>query len=323
MLVRDAIVAWVTPDQHGHFIGPPVRPRSRAGRECLAKHLRDAIGDVDVNELGAGHVWHVQQHCQSLGLSNATCNHVTHSVLRALLRDLESVGLVDASVFSRLRRAKPLRKVKPERLMAYDAEQRDRAIEAFRGHWAFAIVAFLFLTGCRVGEAAGLQWRDVGKRTISIMRGRTGREITDCKTDHSQRVIGCPDALLAVLAALPRRGDEDFVFLGRHGKLPVDVHTLRARAWVPVLARAGLPPLPIHGARHTWATIALTSGIPIAQVAAHLGNTEREVAKTYSHVLPRFDPNAAIGRPITAGPPLTPPSVLAITGERPRLYRVK
>ena len=30
------------------------------------------------------------------------------------------------------------------------------------------------------------------------------------------------------------------------------------------LKAAGLPPLPIHGARHTYATIALTSGVPIA-----------------------------------------------------------
>jgi len=153
---------------------------------------------------------------------------------------------------------------------------------------------------------------------VSIRRGRIGKVITDCKTEHSQRLISVPDDLVEVLAQIPRTVEgNEWVFKGRHGKLPVDVHTFRRSVWIPKLAEAELPPLVIHGARHTWATVALSSGIPLAQVAAHLGDTMKVVERTYAHVLPRFDINAAVGRTPR------PPRVIRAIDERPRLRLVK
>jgi len=316
MNVQEGIARWLTVDERGDYIGAVVSNDWRKGRACLAKHILHSVGEAELATFGAQEVWSIQKHCQRLGLKPSTINHITHSVLRGMLRDLESAGLVDAAIFDRVRKAKQLRLSRDPRVKAFTVEQRDRAIEAFRGHWAFPIVAFLFLTGCRVSEAAGLQWGDIAAdgRRAAICRGRVRRQITDCKTEHSQRVIDIPDDLVAILAALPRpTSPTDWVFRGRHGKLPVDVHTLRAAAWRPTLKAAGLPPLPIHGARHTWATCALSAGVPLAQVAAHLGDTMKVVERTYAHVLPRFDVNVAIGRPTS------PPPVAQVVAERPQL----
>lgn len=308
-----AACAWLTPDDRGRYLGRPVSARWRKARACLAQHVVRAIGDRPVTDLNAGDVWALQQQMLADGLAHSTVNHVSHALLRAMLRDLEVAGIIGPEVAMRCRHARPLRLVRDPRPKTYTAAQRDRAIAAFDGHWAQPAVAFLFLTGARVGEMAGLQWGDVDLRgrQVAISRSRMGLEITPCKTAQSQRVIDIPERLVAILAPLHREAD-GFVFRGRHGK-PVDIHTFRAQAWYPVLEAAGLPVLHVHGARHTVATLLLMAGVPVAQVAAHLGDRPRVVEQTYAHCLPRFDVDAA----------MSPPDVFKIAGGRARLRLVK
>jgi integrase len=52
----------------------------------------------------------------------------------------------------------------------------------------------------------------------------------------------------------------------------------------------GWPSGPI---RHTAATLALTSGVPVHIVAARLGDTPQTVLGTYAHLLPQADEIAA------------------------------
>lgn len=60
------------------------------------------------------------------------------------------------------------------------------------------------------------------------------------------------------------------------------------------LAAAALPRIPLHGLRHTYATLALSSGVNPRIVSGRLGHST--VALTldiYSHVLPQADQEAA------------------------------
>jgi integrase len=45
--------------------------------------------------------------------------------------------------------------------------------------------------------------------------------------------------------------------------------------------------------RHTSATLALTSGVPVHIVAARLGDDPNTVLSTYAHLLPQSDELAA------------------------------
>ena len=67
---------------------------------------------------------------------------------------------------------------------------------------------------------------------------------------------------------------------------------------VRVLAReqrtaAGITTGSLHTLRHTAATLALTSGVPVHIVAARLGDSPTEILKTYAHLLPQSDKLAA------------------------------
>ena len=57
---------------------------------------------------------------------------------------------------------------------------------------------------------------------------------------------------------------------------------------------AMLPPIPLHGLRHTYATLALASGINPRIVSGRLGHsTVALTLDVYSHVLPQADKEAA------------------------------
>ncbi len=61
--------------------------------------------------------------------------------------------------------------------------------------------------------------------------------------------------------------------------------------------------------RHTHATIALTEGVPLHLVAGRLGDDPTTVLRTYAHLLPRSDEQAAavvaaaiVDKPLTSAP---------------------
>jgi integrase len=56
---------------------------------------------------------------------------------------------------------------------------------------------------------------------------------------------------------------------------------------------AGITTASLHVLRHTHATIALTEGVPLHVVAARLGDDPTTIIKTYAHLLPRSDEEAA------------------------------
>ena len=55
------------------------------------------------------------------------------------------------------------------------------------------------------------------------------------------------------------------------------------------MAKLGLPKIPLHGLRHTWATIALSQNVHPKVVSERLGHSTISMTlDTYSDVLPGF-----------------------------------
>jgi hypothetical protein len=57
---------------------------------------------------------------------------------------------------------------------------------------------------------------------------------------------------------------------------------------------AGLPPITLHGIRHSYATAALAAGEPLKVVSERLGHASTSItANLYQHVLPSMDERTA------------------------------
>ena len=72
------------------------------------------------------------------------------------------------------------------------------------------------------------------------------------------------------------------------------IHPQRLTQWFGEHRKsAGIPSGSLHVLRHTAATLALTSGVPLHIVAARLGDDPKTVLSTYAHLLPQSDELAA------------------------------
>jgi integrase len=91
--------------------------------------------------------------------------------------------------------------------------------------------------------------------------------------------------------ALDAYRDRDLVFCDELGG---PIHPQRLTQWFHEHREAaGIPVGTLHTLRHTAATLALTSGVPVHIVAARLGDTPTTVLNVYSHLLPSSDEIAA------------------------------
>ncbi|MEX0320496.1 MAG: tyrosine-type recombinase/integrase [Ruegeria sp.] len=136
----------------------------------------------------------------------------------------------------------------------------------------YIIAAFrlLILTGCRLGEIQTLQWSFITD---------TGMELPDTKT--GARRIPLPQAARAVLSALPRLPDNPYVIVG---KVPGKYATDLQHPWRRIRARAGLHDVRIHDLRHTYASNAVSSGMPIQMVGRLLGHSQIQTTMRYAHL---------------------------------------
>jgi integrase len=127
---------------------------------------------------------------------------------------------------------------------------------------------------------------------------------TEPKTKRGRRLIALDAETVAVLrqqaarqlAEQQARGaewvDSGRVFTQEDGS---ELHPERISALFARLVRAAaLPHIPLHGLRHTCASIALAKGVNPAIVSRRLGHaTVAFTLDIYSHVLPQVDAEAA------------------------------
>jgi integrase len=142
-----------------------------------------------------------------------------------------------------------------------DGSETPHMIAAFR---------LLLLTGCRLGEIQTLQWS-------FITDG--GMELPDTKT--GARRIPLPNAARAVLSTLPRISGNPYVIAGKvTGRHATDFQ----HPWRRIRERAGLTGVRIHDLRHTYASNAVSSGMPIQMVGRLLGHTQIQTTMRYAHL---------------------------------------
>lgn len=140
-------------------------------------------------------------------------------------------------------------------------------------HGSVHVVRLLSLTGARSGEITSLQWSmvDFERSCLRLPDSKTGQKIIPLTPSAV--------ALLRELAAASKPG-VPWVCAGERGG---PVNNLR-RAWLALRERAGLEDVRLHDLRHSAASDALASGVPLALVGAMLGHKHPQTTQRYAHL---------------------------------------
>jgi integrase len=216
--------------------------------------------------------------------------------LRACCDWAKSEGLLGSNSWLKV---KP-RKGAKEIIKPFSQEEATRIIAGFeKSYPAWTPFAkFLFLSGCRLSEAIGLQWKHVdferGEVCIceSLAQRKDGNgyeRVRKSTKTGSVRYLKINSELAKLFEkVLPvSQNSEDLVFLNPTGKSHIDSNNFRDR-WKKVLSAANIPYRRPHIIRHNFASHAIEQGIPLTGVAYLLGHSDtRMVAMTYGHLINR------------------------------------
>ncbi|MCI8869277.1 MAG: site-specific integrase [Lawsonibacter sp.] len=222
--------------------------------------------------------------------------------------DLLSASLRSAVRHEKLR-SSPMDRVEPPRSQLkeasfYDRDNLRRLYLVVEGHWLELAVKIAGGMGLRREEICGLKWDCVNfeRRVLHIRAARTtyGSNIIQKETKNrsSVRSLFLPDELYELLLREQNRqqaqsqvrgGDyaaSGHVILDREGR-PYSPNAL-SLAFSRFIKKNGLPPLTLHGLRHSFATVASAQGAPLFDIGKALGHsTPATTGRIYTHLVDR------------------------------------
>lgn len=292
-----------------------LRPTTYASYSSLcAWHIIPRLGSLELQKLTASAINALYAHLLSEGrvqceggLSAASVRRV-HAVLHHACRDAVRWGRLSASPAANA--DPPKQSAAHDERSVWNADQLSAFLASVAGERLYALWRLLCLTGMRRGEALGLRWGDLDmeKGTLSIRRAMVPvngvSQLSEPKTRSARRTIALDEeTLLALQAHAARQAAEQaagsldwneagYVFVQPNGEALVPFAV--TKAFHILSRRAGLPQIRLHDLRHSYATLALASGVHPRIVSARLGHaTVALTLDIYSHVLPQHDQAAA------------------------------
>ena len=275
----------------------PIRAETTAGGywNIIRRHVVPALGAVRLSQLtpeliNGYYRWLLEER----GLSpNTVRKH--HILLHTALESAFRQGVLPANP---VRRAAPPRASAP-RVSCYTPARLVRLLREVEGSPLELPVKLACCLGLRRGEVLGLRWQDVDLQAglVSVRWARTavGYRVVEKppKTDDSCRTLSIQSmsSLLSLLRRLreERRkagvpcGPEDFLVLNAAGQ-PWHPNVLSA-AFAAFVAERGLPPITLHGLRHTFASMANNARVPMYQISRAMGHSSPGVTqRIYTHL---------------------------------------
>ena len=153
----------------------------------------------------------------------------------------------------------------------------------------------LYFTGMRRGEAIVLTWDDIDfnhhtitiNKTFSELVTKEEREkgitylITTPKSKHSIRTIKMPDQLLHDLKEYRKIAKGKYLF---GGDKPVSIFSYQG-AFKRIIDKTDLPPITLHGLRHSHASFLINNGANVLLVSRRLGHSSiSSTLDIYAHL---------------------------------------
>jgi len=144
------------------------------------------------------------------------------------------------------------------------------------------LVIFLFATGMRISEAAGLMWSDLQAGVVHVQRRIYNGQMDALKTKGSNRRLPLPADLLTRLEAL--QDHEGYIFHVGHGA-PLNRQNAMNRHVGPAAKKLGIQMSGWHDLRHSLATHLRRSGAHPKVVSGILGHSGVTMAlDIYDHL---------------------------------------
>jgi integrase len=265
--------------------------------ELNVRRLKKELGGVPLVRLSPPGIQEAYERLSREGLSEYSVLQV-HRTLHRVLDRAFHWGLCPRNAAALVLPPRPRRR----QMTALTSAQLVGLLETTSGQPLYPLWAVLGTAGLRLGEALGLQWRDVDLTVGRIhihqalqRQAGVGLVLTHLKTLRSRRTVQLTQLALDALRCHQATQDSassdtglvirPFVFTNAAGR-PLDAAKV-TRGLARALDDAGLPHIRVHDLRHTTPSALLEAGVHPKVVQELLGHSTVAVTlDTYSHVAP-------------------------------------
>jgi integrase len=153
-----------------------------------------------------------------------------------------------------------------------------------------------FYAGVRLGELRAMRWEQVrlSESVVRIDRSldATG-QVIEPKSRAGNRTVPIVNRLAELLSEHRLSGSGGGFVFGRSPDQPFAPNVVLRRAYT-AWRRAGLEPIGLHDARHTYASLLIAAGVNAKAVSAYMGHGSIQVTfDRYGHLMPGSEVEAA------------------------------
>ncbi len=194
-----------------------------------------------------------------------------YTVLGMAFSKAKKLHLIDSSPMEAVE--KPMHKAR--KATTLNAEQLRRYLIAAKAERVYPLLLLIALYGLRRSEALGLKWTSIRDNRLRIERQRlrvtgAGLQVAPLKSEASNRELPLAPQIMHELATW--RAAEGI--RAYSGWICDTTPETLAKAHKRILAAEQLPPVTLHGLRHTMATLMAADGTAIKILQGILGHSQ-------------------------------------------------
>lgn len=269
-----------------------------AYQRMIDNHINPALGSIPLQKLTPAQIqrYYADKIREGSISSNTVRKH--HDLMNSAFKMAVKQGILLSNPASKVE--PPV--IKRPEIHYYSLEQLQTLLQISEGTRLEVLIKLAGLLGLRREEIMGLTWEhvDFEQKVIKITEARTmaGKDVIvkDPKTSTSVRTLYMPSGIEDVLHREREKQlfykqklgegyqDNGYVFTHEDGR-PVRPN-YASELFTKFIKDNGLPPLTLHGLRHSFASIASSKGIPMFDIGKALGHSSpATTSKIYTHLL--------------------------------------
>lgn len=255
------------------------------------RHIRVNLGNIDIEKMTVADYKAFLGYLIDKGFSAKYCNKIV-TYFKAVLNLMNKrYGIVQTlpETFPIFTENAP-----KEEMQYYTYDEYLRFVSVIEDQRFKALFIFLYGTGCRIGEANGIQMRDIKETengiTIHIAKTLSTKKKNDDgtyytskpKTTKSDRYIPLSDEVIEAIRPLINHEYQSYYLFG--GVNAIAESTIKKKN-VEYAKKAGLKHIRLHDFRHSFVVRCLEKDVPIEVISRYIGHsTITETYNVYSHV---------------------------------------